>query len=99
PPHRSPPFPYTTLFRSFQQRAGIALRPLLPQTPHPGGEALAYLQTPAAGHLLQLEGPALAALPQHLQRGAQRGRVRPLVVIEQLDRKSTRLNSSHVKIS
>src|SRR5690606_40172373 len=84
-PPRSPLFPYTTLFRS---RCGhffvAAAAGSCPQPRHrPGVRAAAPARQP----------PRLLLRPaQAAQRPALPGRARR-------DRKSTRLNSSHVKIS
>src|SRR5207244_12846560 len=77
PPPRSPPFPYTTLFRSSgpgqdQQPAAIA-------------QGLARFPEPAQQSLTTV-GRILGIRIRHAGR-------------ERLDRKSTRLNSSHQIIS
>src|SRR5690606_41875506 len=76
-PPRSPPFPYTTLFRSARLHRQV--------------DAVQYLE--AAEPFIDVFHPddRFAAC---LVRGARRIRARRLQ-----DRKSTRLNSSHVKIS
>src|SRR5207244_5830553 len=83
-------FPYTTLFRSDQQRDGhvgedhdVAQRQQ--------GQALAELEALVAPHHHQLE----RAVDQRLVAGGNRRRTTGLA----RDRKSTRLNSSHQIIS
>src|SRR5690606_40148165 len=86
---RSPPsstlFPYTTLFRSPER--GVVVEPRPGLHPH------------RVGHAVR------ADVRQRLEReGPQLERPRQVVVVERRledggDRKSTRLNSSHVKIS
>src|SRR3712207_8899779 len=87
PPPRSTLFPYTTLFRSEQPPVG-------------GLPALAHLELDAVGrHLLDLrvrDGRALAADARD-DLGVARERAQD--GLERLDRKSTRLNSSHANIS
>src|SRR5207249_12233638 len=86
PPPPPPLFPYTTLFRSLALRPDGPLRdPLLRPPPRPA--------LPEEDRAQRLQGRARVergdrALPR---RGALRPRRR--------DRKSTRLNSSHVSIS
>src|SRR5690606_40316256 len=82
-------YPYTTLFRSFGIEDGVVVA-----SPKADGDL--------AGD--KARNPALQGLPEH-----DRLRIEPASLIEQatqsstavavLDRKSTRLNSSHVKIS
>src|SRR5690606_39694314 len=99
PPPRSYHSPYSTLFRSLAARRG---RPALiggrapccdltgrPCSRHVGGKIRTWLfgrDTPAA-HRKRLFGSV-----HHEMGGA-------LEVVPERDRKSTRLNSSHVKIS
>src|SRR5690606_41794002 len=93
PPPRPPRFPYTTLFRSRGARSGRAGQPLAED--HHGQQ--------------QTETRTGVRLEQEQHRLAGLGRLRPAqgredavvdrVVEEEQDRKSTRLNSSHVKIS
>src|SRR5690606_40723432 len=92
PPPRSPLFPYTTLFRS-----GANYGPWVPPF-------VAFLEPPSdpvglgIGHFLgamRVDGfrPA-QEFKQHMDNWVERfKRAKPI------DRKSTRLNSSHVKIS
>src|SRR5690606_41833394 len=90
----SPLFPYTTLFRS--QGIGFAVpidivRSVLPQLERTGRVVRGYL-----GVSIQDLTPELAeALGLSIERGALVASVAP----DGPDRKSTRLNSSHVKIS
>src|SRR5690606_41227371 len=97
PPPRSPLYPYTTLFRSedvFDTEHGrrvdrLALEDALDQLAVLG-QAEDLRQRPGRRVGLEaLHGPR--AQHQHAMRGLAAGRL--------LDRKSTRLNSSHVKIS
>src|SRR5690606_41925814 len=91
-----PPFPYTTLFRSGDVEALDAQRRL--------GQVqglLDLLQGPAAGG--QVAGP-LGAVPGQRLLGVLGHRLQQRLLVAalrdaQVDRKSTRLNSSHVKIS
>src|SRR5690606_40294903 len=86
PPPRSTLFPYTTLFRSHQRDAAVAHDP----------ERGQHLQSAVARVERQRR--------VHVVRPGARRVPPPVVqVVQQLrqlgDRKSTRLNSSHVKIS
>src|SRR5690606_41486781 len=89
PPHPPPstPFPYTTLFRSL---AGIAAGDRTRQ--HLAESALQHCLTDPA-QLGQLTDPGLCHGWAGLYQTAWR------IAADALDRKSTRLNSSHVKIS
>src|SRR5690606_40027608 len=95
PPPASTPFPYTTLFRS--ERLGEALVRLdhelsvrLPRRQPEGPTADRRTVVRRVAHVGGRD-----PLEQVLRRG------RPPEILERLriDRKSTRLNSSHVKIS
>src|SRR5207249_10676343 len=93
PPPRPTLFPYTTLFRSLlrvEERAPLLVQEpgLDPEVPAPGvGDDL--------GHVAM----ALARVEEDLD-GGERARSPPVAGLgEQRDRKSTRLNSSHVSIS
>src|SRR5439155_27214566 len=92
-PPRSPLFPYTTLFRSGA---------LLVADRVVGGEAqreqvgLAALAKPLFVHRALGEGLEQVVAERAAVDGAIKGRPR---LLRQLDRKSTRLNSSHVAIS
>src|SRR5690606_39801103 len=91
---RSPLFPYTTLFRSVRQAALRAA----PRLWHPGASdfVLDALREEDPG-VLAAAADALAAIAG---RVPDQTRVPPPLASEPvLDRKSTRLNSSHVKIS
>src|SRR2546430_5531570 len=85
-PPRSTLFPYTTLFRSSRELAGV---PVAPEVV--AGFALGKRQAVAGGERAVRVGAAEAAEHQDLSEidEGQRGR----------DRKSTRLNSSHSQIS
>src|SRR5690554_7572797 len=82
-PPRSTLFPYTTLFRS--DDAGIAQL----------GAGLG-VDAELVEHLVGVLAQRRAALPQPSRRGAQ---ARQHAGHAERDRKSTRLNSSHVRIS
>src|SRR5690606_41875755 len=98
PPPRSPLFPYTTLFRS--------LPPGCPPTSRlsaPLAESIVSYETSVKAKHGRPEAPAAGAPGRG---GAGGGRLPPRGVPavppvgdDQPDRKSTRLNSSHVKIS
>src|SRR5690606_41267775 len=90
-PRRSPLFPYTTLFRSQQGTHALRL--------HPDRQ----LQV-VARHALEVVGAILVrGSIDRTADGLERFEVLAVVVFRtlehQVDRKSTRLNSSHVKIS
>src|SRR5690606_40584212 len=91
-PPRPPLFPYTPLFRSPPSGSVSPLRAPLP-SPLPGGQVpVDPLVGPGAADgvvlvVLRVVGPVQGAL--HVAAG----------LLEHVDRKSTRLNSSHVKIS
>src|SRR3712207_9130953 len=95
-PPRSTLFPYTTLFRS--RRRGVPLRL--------DGLQAGFKRCPEAlkgdqvAHLALDDGDAIGH-PLHLkvQFGDPDGAFRPRVPANALDRKSTRLNSSHANIS
>src|SRR5205814_9369894 len=85
PPPRSPLFPYTTLFRSSRRARGAHA----PQAERGG----------ARGSHLRLAGVQVREIQRHrlrARRGHHRHRRRS---DEPRDRKSTRLNSSHLGIS
>src|SRR3712207_8821834 len=87
-PPRSTLFPYTTLFRSEQ--------PDRVRERHEGRERRHLLQEADLG----VGGRAAHARADELEHARQRGaRLQDLVARGQLDRKSTRLNSSHANIS
>src|SRR5690606_41391066 len=96
PPPRPPPFPYTTLFRSLRaERRGDALPLRLEDDDQPRGapSPAGHRRRPPRG---RQDRPAAAA-----RRPVQLPPLVGLGVAHQgpEDRKSTRLNSSHVKIS
>src|SRR5690606_39325396 len=91
----SSPLPYTTLFRSAEDDVGA-------QRAHLGAEANGIVAQMAALHALQ--DHVVAGLQGQVQMRHQpafaRDRFHQLPVgLDGIDRKSTRLNSSHVKIS
>src|SRR5207249_8855374 len=91
PPPSSPLFPYTTLFRSG------AVPPRLDEADHVGpvfqtkGRAEYLLNLPGTGRILVRQGSKVTI---DADSAAD-----PVDVSAFLDRKSTRLNSSHVSIS
>src|SRR5207249_11450637 len=97
PPLRSPLFPYTTLFRSSAPRGGAAPRCGSAGVSARGGAR----QEKVRDQRCRPAGAALAGSGQ--VGGARDVEVRPLQSLGELaeegDRKSTRLNSSHVSIS
>src|SRR5690606_41318932 len=84
PPHATP-FPFTTLFRS--------IRP----APSSGEFALLTLLSRAIVQTLQRFYMTVALILDHPQYGLDAEELESLCTV--IDRKSTRLNSSHVKIS
>src|SRR5690606_41671740 len=90
-PPRSTLFPYTTLFRSFVvlERGEEALDPV-----HDGAEARGGEHVEAVLGTGQFRGEDRGG-----RAGAQVRREVPGLLDRDPDRKSTRLNSSHVKIS
>src|SRR5438045_4941921 len=89
PPLRCAPFPYTTLFRS----RGGCIRIAVADLQHPGGDRIEIeLRQVAAGSESDVVGNRARA--EHHGAGAGTNRAR-----RQTDRKSTRLNSSHLGIS
>src|SRR5690606_41667204 len=88
-PRRSTLFPYTTLFRSCPDVIGELLGRARHDVCALGGKALLYLR-----QLQRLDDLRAQALDDRRRRPG--GRDDALIL---LDRKSTRLNSSHVKIS
>src|SRR5690606_41244811 len=90
---RSPPVPYTTLFRS---RAWIALL-----DPGPRQQAARHrLRQPELADLRAAGGPPRPCARPLARGPSPEGRARPArAPVPRTDRKSTRLNSSHVKIS
>src|SRR5690606_41532161 len=93
PPPSSTPFPYTTLFRSLAGARLILLSQL------GKGKQYRYAQQPsmdaetAAGFLARIVSDARQMAEPHFHGDIE------LHCSNDLDRKSTRLNSSHVKIS
>src|SRR3712207_8900363 len=81
-PPRSTLFPYTTLFRSPRQFAGIARCAAVGLGEHGVGEVAAHSRAVAVRN-----------------RGCGRPSAGSVEAAELLDRKSTRLNSSHANIS
>src|SRR5690606_40395539 len=92
----SPPLPYTTLFRSwFIPNTSLAIPPPLSQAAHSCRSSCRYSATCTGGG-----NPPFTAVrttwrlsSSHAVEGAE------LYCRWRLDRKSTRLNSSHVEIS
>src|SRR5690606_41882189 len=94
PPLRAPLFPYTTLFRS------VAAGPLDAESVDGVQRGVAGLQQPLLQQLAELD---LLAAFIHFAFAQHHGLLDQLdqvgALAEVADRKSTRLNSSHVKIS
>src|SRR5690606_40368899 len=89
-PSTPTPFPYTTLFRSQEHRADRAaqrLRDLLP------------LRATVVRDGERKEVDATELVPGDLVLLTAGDRISADLVLEHVDRKSTRLNSSHVKTS
>src|SRR5690606_40850005 len=94
---RPPLFPYTTLFRSRQRIAPLdeALADHAPLPEQITAERSEFAAAVAAlQQLSELDRTALLLFSQHELPYAEIGRI-----LNTTDRKSTRLNSSHVKIS
>src|SRR5690606_40330427 len=92
----SPPlFPYTTLFRS-QIATRMRLDAARKAAEERGQQIIARLQAGETWEALQADG--IESVGARLVT-RQDGIAPPAVLREALDRKSTRLNSSHVKIS
>src|SRR5207253_9468771 len=85
-PPSSPLFPYTTLFRSARQRESQGVGAAARQMLLVAGSAI------AGAHHVGVGFPAGAVVVAHLDCAGEAPPLRP-------DRKSTRLNSSHVAIS
>src|SRR5690606_41218300 len=96
-PPRSSPVPYTTLFRSLGAlvACSLALRALLREGPASAYHALR--QSLGRAILLGLELLVAADIIRTVSSSPTLDDVLVLALI--VDRKSTRLNSSHVKIS
>src|SRR3712207_8057177 len=82
-PPRSTLFPYTTLFRSSAEAAAAAPEEAAPATRREGG----------------LPGPAAALVEPRAHDEVGDRPAAAVLSHEELDRKSTRLNSSHANIS
>src|SRR3712207_9473743 len=95
-PPRSTLFPYTTLFRSLADPSRLAILEALrsgEKTVTELVEATGLSQPNASAHLSCLRGCGLVT-------SRQAGRfVRYAITDDRIDRKSTRLNSSHANIS
>src|SRR2546430_12721381 len=93
-PPRSTLFPYTTLFRSTAEWVVLAQRMALPVVVEENP-----LQVRVAADLDAHQVPRLALVPIGRRPDLDHGRHRVALVEPRLDRKSTRLNSSHSQIS
>src|SRR5207249_7997726 len=94
PPPRSTLFPYTTLFRS--RRAGGYVK----SRHFDFGLARLTMRASAERHCERTDTQSRRAGHRALQGGAwQRARYSISARLQRIDRKSTRLNSSHVSIS
>src|SRR5690606_41529943 len=91
---RSPPFPYTTLFRSYSVSRPFHLSELIRVPIHPNSHQVhPPLHRPTTrSHLPAIDPTSREAMTLNPRRPKTNGSPRK-------DRKSTRLNSSHVKIS
>src|SRR5690606_40572801 len=99
PPWPSPPStlsPYTTLFRSQGTRPPVPHPPARAALGLPGAERLRAPGRDRARGFPSLPAPVRAAPPPPGGLGAP---WQPCLLPPRRDRKSTRLNSSHVKIS
>src|SRR5204863_9897111 len=92
PPPTSTLFPYTTLFRSRHERG---LRAVVPLRRTDGRDRHVRKRSANLGHDLRRQPPDGGA--RHGGRHQRHRRLVPRAV--RRDRKSTRLNSSHVEIS
>src|SRR5690606_41464153 len=93
PPPRPPPFPYTTLFRSDESRALPTQRREDPQARDGSfGQLIGHLDHARGGVRKRFDAQADTRFDIAAHR-------RDLLAPTGQDRKSTRLNSSHVKIS
>src|SRR5437868_10355276 len=93
PPTRATLFPYTTLFRSLKETISNLGNSLEPQSDLEKNGLKIKLAN--AG----FRSEAASAIYQGLRIACLLGFLVPAVLIFGLDRKSTRLNSSHVSIS
>src|SRR5690606_42118325 len=94
-PPRSPLFPYTTLFRSLPPSPGA---PADPYAPPPGGTMPEQPTSPTQPTSPPPATPPVETPSESGDAEPHAPDVDPGAPAEQ-DRKSTRLNSSHVKIS
>src|SRR5256885_13236020 len=92
-PPRSTLFPYTTLFRSPGRPPGPGARGRA-RPDQPGGAVARHPPPRGAGMNVVLTVAALT-----LREASRRKVLRALAVLTLVDRKSTRLNSSHLVIS
>src|SRR5690606_41937129 len=91
PPHPHPPFsPYTTLFRSNHEES------CPPKIEHPCCKPPRCVRSPPGGRRTGMFPPNRNQIPRTMKK---RHPLVPSGTIHAADRKSTRLNSSHVKIS
>src|SRR5690606_41403741 len=91
-PPSSPLFPYTTLFRSNGDAVGTGARPwAIMVNPSLSPAATTMAEHREARKSQRVPSPSTAALAENLVSEAR--------MSDSPDRKSTRLNSSHVKIS
>src|SRR5690606_41713225 len=94
PPPLSTLLPYTTLFRSFDALAGVAQHNALPPRP----ALVQYRHQPFAHGCARVLIVGIAGIVDR-RPVAEREKLIGLLKYDGPDRKSTRLNSSHVKIS
>src|SRR2546426_9109136 len=100
PPPRSTLFPYTTLFRSAAPRPAAASGPAVAAAPAPAPPKPAPPPTPTAPDTARPPAAAPAGKGDGGGETAEeRLRRRSTPLVRKIDRKSTRLNSSHLVIS
>src|SRR5690606_40832691 len=97
-PREPPSLPYTTLFRSERNAARIALPPELPVARHLHRQAVGEGVDDRQADAMQA-ARGLVDIGRELAAGMQLGQHDLERRLTRIDRKSTRLNSSHVKIS
>src|SRR5207253_9783163 len=98
-PPSSTLFPYTTLFRSLTSSVGVTID-LTNLDGTPSGLSPVTISVPAWGQIAKFLGELFPGLPSTGFRGIARvTSLSPVAVTALRDRKSTRLNSSHVAIS
>src|SRR5690606_41841249 len=92
----SPLSPYTTLFRSMARWLNEWVRQFAEEVPDAVPTATLYPEPDVSGYVEEAVRAGARCVKVHVQVGAFDPRD---PVLDPADRKSTRLNSSHVKIS